>query len=58
MSNMPRVSIPAVVGQKPVQAGKFVGILITLVLGAGGFLRLIDPAVLVDGHPIGDSFSR
>lgn len=37
--------------RKPLQAGKFVGILLALVLGAAGFFRLID-ASTVTGEPV------
>lgn len=43
-----------VITKNPLQAGKFVGILLTLVLGIGGFFRVIDAKALVGGHPIGD----
>lgn len=46
--------IPSVVKQKPLQASKFVGILLTLVLGAGGFLRVIDATAIIGDPRLGD----
>lgn len=43
-----------VVTQKPLQSAKFGGILLTLVLGIAGFLRLIDARAILDGPMVGD----
>jgi hypothetical protein len=51
---MRQASISTAIRDKPLQAGKLVGILLTLALGVGGFFRIIDPRILVDGHPLGD----
>lgn len=46
--------IPNVVKQKPLQAGKLVGILLTLVLGVGGFLRIINATAVIGDPRLGD----
>lgn len=46
--------IPSVIKRKPLQAGKFVGILLSLVLGVGGFLRIIDARAIIDDPLLGD----
>lgn len=40
--------------RKPLQAGKFTGILLTLVLGVAGFFRIIDVRGLVENPLLGD----
>lgn len=39
---------------KPLQPGKFVGILLAFVLGVAGFFRLISPKAIIDGPTLGD----
>ena len=46
-----RGSLPDVIKQKPLQAGKFLGILLSLVLGVAGFFRIVDVRALID-HPM------
>lgn len=46
--------LPGAVRRKPLQAGKFVGILLSLVLGVGGFFRVIDPEAIVGDPLLGD----
>lgn len=55
MSNRNRnVPVPRVLADKPLQAGKFVGILLSLVLGLAGFLRLVDASGFIDNPLLGD----
>lgn len=42
------------VRRKPLQATKFLVIVLSLVVGIGGFLRIIDLSALVDGRLLGD----
>lgn len=49
-----RARLPEAVRKKPLQAGKFVGVLLALVLGVGGFLRLVDARGLVGSPVLGD----
>lgn len=44
----------SVIGKKPLQAAKFVGISLTVVLGIGGFFRIISATAIVDGPTLGD----
>ena len=44
----------SVVKRKPLQAGKFIGILLAIVLGVGGFFRIIDAKAIIDGPMLGD----
>lgn len=44
----------SVARRKPLQAGKFLVIVLSLVLGIGGFVGLIDLPALVDGRFLGD----
>ena len=46
--------VPGVLADKPLQTGKFVGILLALVLGLAGFLRIIDARGIVDNPLLGD----
>jgi hypothetical protein len=46
--------IPNVVREKPLQASKFVGILLALTLGVAGFFRIIEARRLLDGPLLGD----
>lgn len=46
--------ILSVIRRKPVQAGKFVAILLSIVLGVGGFFRIIDVTALIDDPLLGD----
>jgi len=46
--------IPNVVREKPLQASKFVGILVALTVGVAGFFRIIDARWLLDGPMLGD----
>lgn len=48
------IGLPSVVKRKPLQAGKFGGILLALVLGIGGFFRIIDARAIIDGPMLGD----
>lgn len=50
----PSVGLPGVVRQKPVQAGKFVGVLLALALAVAGFFRLVDARGIVGGPTLGD----
>lgn len=47
-------ALPPVVHAKPLQTAKFVGILLSLVLGVAGFFRLIDARAVFGGSPLGD----
>jgi len=49
-----RGSLPDVIKQKPLQAGKFLGILLSLVLGVAGFFRIVDVRALIDHPMLGD----
>jgi hypothetical protein len=49
-----RSTVPAVIKRKPVQAGKFIAILLVLVLGIGGFLRVISAEAIVNDPLLGD----
>lgn len=49
-----RIAIPRIVRTKPLQVGKFSGILLALTLGVAGFFRIIDARHLVDGPTLGD----
>ena len=42
---------------RPLQAGKFIGILLSLGLGVAGFFRFIDPRTLTDNPLLGDGQS-
>lgn len=44
----------AVIKKKPLQAGKFVSILLTLVLGIGGFFRVINARAILNDPFLGD----
>lgn len=46
--------LPAVIREKPLQAGKFVGILLTLGLAIAGFFRLIDAGAVIENPLLGD----
>lgn len=46
--------VTSLVIQKPLQAAKFGGILLTLVLGIAGFFRLIDARAILDAPLLGD----
>lgn len=48
------IGLLSVVKKKPLQAGKFGGILLALVLGIGGFFRFIDARAIIDGPTLGD----
>jgi len=54
MTRYERGSLRSVVRQKPLQAGKFLGILLSLVLGVAGFFRVVDARALVDNPVLGD----
>lgn len=43
-----------VITEKPLQASKFVGILLVLALGIAGFFRILDARSLLGGHVLGD----
>jgi len=46
-----RDRLPAVIGEKPLQAAKFLGILLALVLSVLGFTRVLSgPGILFDGQ--------
>lgn len=46
--------LTSVVKKKPLQAGKFGGILLALGLGIGGFFRIIDASAIIDGPALVD----
>lgn len=46
-------ALPNAIRRKPLQTAKFAGILLTLVLGVGGFVRVVD-ATAVAGPLLGD----
>lgn len=46
--------IPSVLREKPLQAGKFLGILLALTMGVAGFFRIIDAGILIDDPVLGD----
>lgn len=46
--------LPGVLGEKPLQALKFLGILLILVFGVAGFFRLLDASVLVGDPRLAD----
>ena len=48
------MDFPSVVKRKPLQAGKLVGILLTVVLGAGGFFRIFNANAIVDNPTLAD----
>lgn len=48
------MNLPSVIKRKPLQAGKFVGILLTLVLGIGGFFRVINARAVISDPFLGD----
>lgn len=50
----PFTDIPGVIRKKPLQAAKFAGIPLALVLGVAGFFRLIDAKAILDGPLLGD----
>lgn len=45
---------PTVITEKPLQASKFLGILLVLALGVAGFFRILDARSLFDGPVLGD----
>ncbi len=47
-------TIPRVVRENPLQAGKFVGILLALAMGVAGFFRIIDAQGLLGNPLLGD----
>jgi len=49
-----RSTVPAVIKRKPVQAGKFIAVLVVLVLGIGGFFRVISAEGIFDAPLLGD----
>lgn len=51
----PVTGIQSVMKAKPLQTGKFVGILLTLILGVAGFFRLIDVGSVIEGTRLLDS---
>lgn len=46
--------VPGIVREKPLQAGKFVGVLLALALGVGGFFRVVDATAIVGDPLLGD----
>lgn len=50
----PPTVIPAKIRNKPLQAGKFGGILLALVLGIAGFFRIIDASAMIDDPLVAD----
>lgn len=46
--------VPSVVARKPLQAGKFGGILLTILLAVAGFFRVIDARAVIDHPLLGD----
>lgn len=48
------IAIPNVVRENPLQAGKFVGILLALAMGVAGFFRMIDVRSLLSNPLAGD----
>lgn len=54
MTGHDRGSLPSVVRRKPLQAGKFLVILVSLLLGVAGFFRIVDARALVDHPLLGD----
>lgn len=48
------INLPRRLRRKPLQAGKFIGVLLALVLGLAGFFRVIDATVLVDDPLLAD----
>lgn len=46
--------IPSVIKKKPLQAGKFGGILLSLIFGIGGFFRIINATAIIDNPLLGD----
>ncbi len=48
------IGLTSTLQEKPLQAGKFMGILLGLVLGVAGFFRLIDASAVIDGPMLGD----
>lgn len=48
------VGIPNAVRRKPLQASKFAAVLLSIVLGVAGFLRLIDARALLGDSLLGD----
>lgn len=47
-------TLPSVIKKKPLQAAKFVGILLSLVLGVGGFFRIINATAIIGDPFLGD----
>lgn len=48
------MGVQTAIRSKPLQSAKFVGILLSLVLGIGGFLRLFDARALIGDPILGD----
>lgn len=48
------VGLPAMLAAKPLQGSKFLGIVLTFVLGFSGFFRLIDATALIGDPLLGD----
>lgn len=48
------IGLPMTLRRKPLQTGKFIGVLLALVLGIAGFFRVIDATVLVDDPLLAD----
>lgn len=48
------IDLLSAVKKKPLQAGKFGGILLALMLGIGGFFRIINARPIIDGPMLGD----
>lgn len=54
MTHSTHTGLRGTVKRKPLQVGKFIGILLSLVLGAAGFFRIIDARALVENPLLGD----
>lgn len=54
MTDGDHTSLGGTIKRKPLQAGKFISILLSLVLGVAGFFRFIDVRALVENPTIGD----
>lgn len=48
------ISLPAIIKRKPLQTGKFVGILLAVILAVAGFLRVVNARSVIEGPLLGD----
>lgn len=49
-----RIRVPRRIKQKPLQAGKFGGVVLTLGVAVAGFFRIIDPSAIIGGPTLWD----